>query len=201
MDVAPPPNYPRELGSPVSTAPIQAEGPTPFYPPLCLKTHWDPTAILARTLPNSYVPQALDPRPWARICMEYTTTGPEEAAPAVSPDVVLPTGGQFYPSSRYAGAIDAESQLRRLDRPLDKWCDKGQYEPNQAGDMFNARLLVPDRQTVDPRRIADVSMPQALLTAGPYECRKENDFTNLGLSDRPFYNATKQDRYKLLGKV
>lgn len=201
MDVVPPPNHPRELGSPVSTVPLTAEGPSPFYPPVCLKTHWDPTAILRRTLPSTYVPQALDPRPWTRVCMEYTTTGPEEAAPSVSPDAVLPTGGQFYPTSRYTGAIDEESQLRRLDRPLNKWCETNQFEPNPTGDMFDARVLVPRNQTVDPRRIAEVSMPKVLLNIGPYDCREANDKQNIALSDRLFNNTTKQDRYKLFGKV
>ena len=77
----PPNNYPREGGAPVSQAALQPEGPADFWPALCLKTHWDPTAILRRTLPTGYAPQPLDPRPWTRICMEYTNSSPEEPAP------------------------------------------------------------------------------------------------------------------------
>jgi len=92
--------------------------------------------ILRRTLPTQHVAQTLDPRPWAKICLQYTTTGEDVPAPQVGPEVVLPSGGQFYPASRYSAAIDSESQLRRLDRPLGT-CEGDQYVPPETGDMFN----------------------------------------------------------------
>lgn len=194
-------NYPRDLGSPVSPVPFGSEGPRPFYPPVCLKTHWDPTAILKHTLPTGYVPQALDPRPWTRICMEYTTAGEQEAAPTVGSGTTLPSGGQFYPNSRYAAAIDNESRLRALDRPLGT-CEKEQFAPNINGDMFNSRILVPDNSVPnDPKRIHEIAFPRVLLRAGPYDCREQNDRLNMSLaSDYVFNNATKQDRYKLMKK-
>jgi len=198
MEVSGPPNHPRELGSPVSDAPITGEGPRPFYPPMCIQTHWDPGMILRRTLPTAHVAQTLDPRPWAKVCLQYTTTGEDVPAPIVDPSVVLPPGGQFYPASRYSAAIDNESQLRRLDRPLGT-CDEDQYRPPESGDMFNSRLLVP-RSAAVSSRVAEVAFPKTLMMAGPYPCRHENDVKNLELSDRLFNNATKQDRYKLLGK-
>ena len=201
-EATPPMNYPREQGSPVGPFPLTNEGPDPFFPAVCLKTHWDPTTILRRTLPSGYVAQPLDPRPWAKICMEYTTTGDAQPAPATPDSVVMPSGGQFYPPDKYQRAIDAESQLRRLDRPLGT-CEADQWEPTLRSDMFNARILVPDRAAPsDPARIQEVAYPKALLRSGPYPCREEADKINTAMtSDFVFNNATKQDRYKLMGKT
>jgi hypothetical protein len=50
-------------------------------------------------------------------------------------------------------------------------------------------------------RIQEVAFPKVLIHDGAYQCRGEEDTLNMGLSDHLFNNATKQDRYKLLGKV
>lgn len=182
--------------------PLNSEGPDPFFPPVCLQSHWDPTQILRRTLPAGYVAQPLDPRPWTRICMQYTTAGSgDQPAPATDPNTVLPGGGQFYPPDRYSNAIDAESQLRRLDRPLGT-CEQSQWEPTPSSDMYDARKLVP-RNAVpsDPSRIQELAYPKALLRAGPYDCREQNDRAAMALSSEfQFNQATKQDRYKLMNK-
>jgi len=200
MEYSGPLNYPRENGSPVSQVPIQSEGPTPFFPSMCVTTHWDPTAIIRRTLPTDYVAQALDPRPWAKICLTYTTTGEDLPPAPVAPGTVLPMGGEFYPISRYMAAIDKESELRRLDRPLGT-CEGDQYFPNERGDMFNSRALVPKIRNVDPSKIEEIAFPKVLMSSGPYDCRYDADTVNIGLSQRMFNNATKQDRYKLRGQV
>lgn len=195
-------SYPTTLGSPVMSLPFEQEGPADFFPPVCLKTHWDPTMILKRTLPDGYVPQSTDPRPWTRICMEYTTAGEQDAAPDVNPAIVMPMGGQFYPASAYKKAIDNESKLRTLDRPLGT-CEGNQWQPNERGDMFNSRLLVPERKgTIDPTKIEELAYPKALLRSGPYDCRAENDAYAIRVSsDYMFNNATKQDRYKQMNKA
>jgi len=154
--------------------------------------------IIKRSLPNAPVEQTLDPRPWTKVCLEYVTAGEDVPAPAVGPDVVLPSGGQFYPASRYSAAIDNESALRRLDRPLGT-CDKDQYYPPLGGDMYNSRLLV-HRSERTSRQVRELEFPKVLMSAGPYPCRREMDVQNIELSDRVFLNATKQDRYKLLGQ-
>jgi hypothetical protein len=181
--------------------PIQQEGPDDFFPAVCTKTHWDPTAILRMTLPEGYVPQALDPRPWTRICMEYTTAGEDGPAPPINPSIVMPSGGQFYPSSRYSQAIDDESKLRVLDRPLGT-CERDQWEPTPNSDMYNARILVPERTKLsDPTRIQELAYPKALLRSGPYDCREANDMQAIrNDSDFHFNNATKQNRYKAMNK-
>jgi hypothetical protein len=139
--------------------------------------------------------------------MEYTTAGPADPGPAVGADVVLPSGGQFYPASRYAAAIDSESALRRLDRPLGT-CDDDQYLPDPRGDMFNSRLLVPSGGSsrrggggqAASSMVDEMAMPRALLRSGEggYECREADNRLLSGLSTLPFNNATKQDKYKLM---
>jgi hypothetical protein len=201
IDPTPPLSYPREKGSPVYSLPIEREGPSDFFPAVCLQSHWDATAILRHTLPKEYVPQALDPRPWTRICMEYTTAGGQEPAPATNPNTVMPNGGQFYPSDRYSAAIDAESKLRSLDRKLGT-CETNQWKPTASSDMYDARVLIPDNVAPsDPNKIQEIAYPKALLRSGPYQCREENDVYNVrASSDYTFNNATKQDRYKKMNK-
>jgi len=194
------PNHPMEFGSLTNVSNFPDEGPRPFFPPVCLKTHWDPTKIIQRTLPNEYVPQALDPRPWVKICLEYNTSGENRPAPDILDSAVLPMGGSVYPTSRYTAAIDDESVLRRLDRPLGT-CDEEQYYPNRGGDMFNQRILVPHRITTDPSKISELALPRVARTIQEYECRAKDDVINTSLSSRRFNNATKQDRYGLRGKV
>lgn len=201
----PPMNYPRERGSPVLDLPYKNEGPADFFPPVCLKTHWDPTMILRHTLPSGGggpLALPLDPRPWTKVCMRYTSAGAQEEAPPTPAGLMLPSGGQFYPPGRYQAAIDEESQLRRLDRPLGT-CEGNQWEPSLRSDMFNAHVLVPDRAPpADPMRVHEIAYPKALLRSGPYECRAADDRVATALtSDFIFNNATKQDRYKLMGKA
>jgi hypothetical protein len=202
IDPVPPSSFPREKGSPVYELPLDKEGPADFFPSVCLKTHWDPTAILKRTLPSGYVPQPLDPRPWTRVCMEYTTAGEQERAPETNPDIDMPNGGKFYPPGRYAAAIDNESKLRALDRPLGT-CEGNQWEPSLRSDMYNARILIPQGTAPsDPSKIQEIAYPRALLRSGPYDCRDANDKYNVSVSsDYMFNNATKQDRYKAMNKA
>jgi len=169
----------------------------PFFPPVCLQYHWDPTAILRRVVPQGPpVPLALDPRPWAKVCLEYVNSGQSsEQAPVPPANMVFPSGGEFYPPTRYSSAIDNESLLRRLDRPLGT-CDAEQYEPNQRGDMYISNQLVPDRvYTPTTEMVKELAMPKALLRAGLYDCRLDADKANWARSTSLFNNATKQQRY------
>ena len=203
MQVNGPPNYPRERGSLVSPSDIKSQGPTPFFPPVCLQTHWDPTAIIHRTLPTEYIAQALDPRPWAKICLDYVTTGENGPGPNVPSNTVFPPNGgdgTHAPAIGYSRAIDDESKLRGLDRPLGT-CDDDEFKPNNEGDMYNSRVMAPRIKNVDQRVLTEVSFPKVLLNLGQYDCRQQNDEINVDLSHRLFNNATKQDRYKLKGKV
>jgi hypothetical protein len=178
--------------------PIQNEGPAGanFTPPLKICSHWDPTMILRHVLPNQQVALPLDFRPYTKVCLEYVTSAPPEAAPQTPSDMVFPSGGEFYPPNRYSQAIDQESMLRRQDRPLGT-CEADQYLPNPAGDMFNNRMLIPDRHdALNTQFISELSMPRVLLNVGPYHCRAEADARNVDRSQLLFNNATKQQRYE-----
>ena len=179
--------------------PIESVGPKPFYPPVCLSTHWDPTRIYSRTVPTELVSLPIAFRPYSKVCLEYRTSAPEQSAPEVPDDLVFPNGGDQYPPTRYINNIDDESLLRRLDRPLGT-CDPEQYQPPEKGDMYVDRLLVPRTPQNNTAFIKELSMPQALLRTDIYHCRKEVDQKNWDRSPRLFNNTTKQDRYKAPGE-
>jgi len=186
---------PFERGSPVEPYPIRGSSTQPFFPAVKICSHWDPTRIYARSVPTSAVPLPLNFRPYTKVCQEYRTTAPEQAAPQISDDVVFPMGGEIYPPTRYQNNIDNESLLRRMDRPLGT-CDRDEYQPPLNSDMYKDRMLVPESKTPVSRFVSELSMPQALLRAGAYKCREEADQRNWDRSPRLFNNATKQDRYK-----
>ena len=62
--------------------------------------------------------------------------------------------------------------------------------------MFDARILVP-HQTTPMNQFSDLSFPKVLLNIGPYDCRARVDAVNMSVSQKPFFNATKQDRYNI----
>lgn len=177
--------------------PIRSSTTKPFFPAVCLKSHWDPTAMLRRIVPQGpSQPLPTDFRPWVKVCMNYTTSGPAEVAPMPPTGMVFGPGGEFYPPGRYAAAIADESLLRRLDRPLGT-CEEKQFEPNPNGDMFNSRILVPEGTRTTSKMVSELAMPQALLqTPGGYTCRARDDRRNMSRAPQLFNNATKQQRYK-----
>jgi hypothetical protein len=191
---------PMQGGSPAGTNPIQDSPTKPFFPPVCLSTHWDPTRIFARSVPTQHVNLPIDFRPYTKVCLDYRTSAPEQAAPEVSDDVVFPGGGDVYPPTRYINNIDKESLLRRLDRPLGT-CDPAEYEPPQNGDMYVDSMMVPKTPKNSSKFINELAMPQALLRDGPYYCRAEADKKNWDRSPRLFNNTTKQDRYRAPASV
>lgn len=192
----PPENYPRLHGTPV--AEVTAVEPTTAttYPPICEKTHWDPTQVFRRTVPNAHIAVPVDFRPWTKVNTEYRTTGPVEAPPWVPDSVVLPSGGAVFPPQRWSAHIDDESAVRRLDRPLTKLCDSRPYIPPMTGDMFQQHVLLPENRSAPTQFVQELAMPKALLRAAPYPCRAQADRYNMSRSSgRLFNNATKQDRY------
>jgi hypothetical protein len=195
MEVVPPHNYPRENGSPVETFPIQGSKTDPMFPPVKLRSHWDPTMIYRRTVPSQHVGLPTDFRPYSKICMEYVTAGPAESLPYVPDSLVFPMGGEFYPPQRWSNNIDDDSLTKRLDRPLTKYCDIGQFIPPTSADMYQQRVLIPERRTPSTAFINELAMPKVLLRTAPYECRERVDNVNFDASHRLFNNPTKQDRY------
>ena len=164
-----------------------------LFPPVCIRSHWDPEQIIRRTLPSQEVATPLDPRPYTRVCMQYVTSQEFEEAPRPDDTVVYPSGGTVYPPSRYREAIDNESALRRLDRPLGT-CESSQYAPPRSGDLYRPNVVLPDRLPQD-RFIQELAFPMACMRAGPYDCRVEVEQQAWSRSPRIFNNTTKQDRY------
>jgi len=123
--------------------------------------------------------------------MEYVNSATNEAAPNVDPNLAFPSGDP----NKYLESVDSESSLRRLDQPLRK-CSTGKFQPNQTGDMFDARILVPHKPA-PMNQFTDLSFPKVLLNIGPYDCRAKADAVNTSVSEKPFFNATKQDRYNI----
>ena len=182
------------------TYPLVNEGPNNFFPPVCNQFHFDPTLILKHQMPDQKysIPLPLGPRPWTKVCLDYVNSTTNEPAPDIDPNIAFPSGGFFQDPNKYLASVDSESQLRRLNQPLRK-CDAGQYEPNNEGNMFNNRLMVPSVRSKFTE-VPEISMPKALLTMGPYACRAEVDAVNVAVSDKPFFNATKQNRYYIQNK-
>lgn len=166
-----------------------------LFPPVCLRSHWDPTQMLKRTLPGQKVGLPMDFRPLVKVCKNYVTSAPPEMAPEPPANMVFPMGGSFYPPTRYAEAIDKESSLRTLDHRLDRWCTERQYIPSEDSTMYVAGSTVPDRQPISNTFVSELSMPKALLRQDMNTCRTENDRAYMQRSGRLFGNPTKQDRY------
>lgn len=166
-----------------------------LFPPVCLKTHWDPTQMLRHILPQQKVGLPEDFRPWVKVCKKYVTSAPAIPAPMPPSDMVFPTGGEFYPPGRYAANIDKESMLRTLDHPLDTWCPSTQYIPKQSSNMYVAGSTLPDRKAITDAFVSELAMPQVLLRLDSTTCRSENDAAYFERSGRLFNNPTKQDRY------
>jgi len=167
-----------------------------LFPPVCLRTHWDPTAMLRHILPQQKVGLPQDFRPWVKVCKKYVTSGPAMEAPLPPKNMVFPMGGEFYPPGRYSNNIDKESVLRTLDHPVDKWCPSDQYIPSQNSNMYVSGTTLPERKAaINDAFISELAMPQVLLRLDSTTCRSENDTKYFERSGRLFNNPTKQDRY------
>jgi len=201
------PKYPKFPGPPFeavralpineSTASTAAAYPfnnskSQMFPPVCLRSHWDPEQIIRRTLPSQQVSTPLEPRPWTKVCMEYVTSQEFEEAPRPPDSLVYPSGGSVYPPTRYSDSIQNESRLRRLDRPLGT-CERDQYVPPFTGNLFRRNLIT---QKEKPSAfVTELAFPMACMRTAPYDCRANAEEADWNRSTLPFNNATKQDRY------
>jgi hypothetical protein len=169
-----------------------------LFPPVCIRSHWDAEQIIRRTLPNSApVALPLGPRPWTKVCLEYTTSAEFEEAPRPADHIVFPSGGSVYPPTRYREAIDRESDLKRLDRPLGM-CEREQYIPPREGTLYKPNSTLPDRLAPDTQFIEELSFPKACMRVGDYPCRAEAQAEAWSRSRNIFNNATKQHRYAVM---
>jgi len=166
-----------------------------LFPPVCLTSHWDPTAMLKLILPDQHVGLPMDFRPYVKVCKDYVTSAPAVVAPMPPKGMVFPSGGEFYPPGRYSANINNESKLHYLDRTLDRWCQTKEFIPKLNSDMYVPNVMVTRTNKPTSAFVQELAMPQAVLREDAYNCRTENDQVNWNRSPRLFSNPTKQDRY------
>jgi hypothetical protein len=169
----------------------------------CAPKHWDPTMVYRYTIPESYGPQALpmDPRPWTKVCLQYVNSSPPEYAPIPPQNMVFTGASDFHPPSRYLAAIDHESQLRRLDRPLNNDlltngpCKSTQYFLPKNSDATQQYVLLPPQILPKSKMVRELADPSVLERNGQYKCSEEAMVCSLKGAPRVFLNCTKQNRY------
>jgi hypothetical protein len=179
------------------------------FPPVCMRTHWDPTRLATHVLPNftNPVQLAFDPRPSAFICTQYYTTSPGDARldmlaskPLPVPSALLggqrveattssvfPPGGaagRGFPYTQYAQAINSESDLYRLDEPLTKCAERRWMGPPARNIATN----------VVPNSDASILSASALEVRAQAGCRNADDESSWNRSARLFFNPTRYDR-------
>lgn len=183
------------------------------FPPVCIRTHWDPTMIVESVLPQAglHANLAIDPRESFRICTSYyapdrkSVSGPSSLALAADTPLPIPPElrggarrpirghGVFFPPGGAASLgfpykgfqSDAESDLLRLDEPLTK-CSKGRYMPRNGLPASTEGVT-----GIEPRVPLDSDFVSAMAHAG---CREADDVEAAARSSRLFFNPTRYDR-------
>jgi hypothetical protein len=174
----------------------------------CAKKHWDPTMVFRYSVPGGMgsgagsVALPMDPRPWAKICMQYVNSGPAQPAPTVPTSMVIPGAGEFYPPGRYQEAINNESVLRRLDRPLNQdllpgpgSCFPEQYVMPANSDALQNWSLLPPQRAPKSKMARELQDPAVLERNGQYKCSEEAMVCDLKAVPRFFNNFTRLSKY------
>jgi hypothetical protein len=173
----------------------------------CAPPHWDPTMIFRRSVPGgmgtgSALPLPMDPRPWTKICLQYVNSGAAEPAPPVPSSLVIPGASEFYPPGRYSAAINNESLLRRLDRPLNEdllpgpnSCFPEQYVLPATSDALQQYSLLPPQMPPKSKIVQGLQNPPVLDRNGQYKCSEEAMVCDLRGAPRFFNNHTKLTKY------
>jgi hypothetical protein len=172
----------------------------------CAPRHWDPTMIFRYSVSGGMGDNSLalpmDPRPWAKICLQYVNSGPAEPAPSVPASMVIPGASEFYPPNRYSEAINNESVLRRLDRPLNEdllpgpnSCFPEQYVMPANSDALQQWSLLPPQIQPKSKMARALADPPVLERNGQYKCSEEAMVCDLKASPRFWNNHTKLSKY------
>jgi hypothetical protein len=190
------------------------------FPPICLTTHWDPTALTNHVLPQPAQRNlALDPRPSTKICTAYYDisagdgnvkqkigekplpipaallgiNAPSQPKHTPGDYAAFPPGGAAslsFPYSVYKTHVNAESDLQRLDEPLTK-CAERRYIPRGG-------LPAPDMSTntLPNANLGNSTTlsPSLTVVNAQAMCRNEDDQANWERSARLFFNPTRYDR-------
>jgi len=203
-------------------AAFYTEGPRTLaeaYPPICLRTHWDPSMINRHVFPELPIQYALqlDPRWATKVCTAYYEESLGDSA--LSPDTAensrvpippallmserrpiltslrtpyFPPGGaasRNFPYQAFQQHVNAESDVLRLDEPLTK-CASERYLPSKQ-DI----AMTMDARTV-PGSPAGMypAMSKGMQITKLAGCREADDKAAWNRSARPFFNPTKYDR-------
>jgi hypothetical protein len=178
---------------------IQDRTFTNMFPPVCIKSHWDPELLANRHILPVGRGGALpvDPRPYTRICSMYHTTAPEDLnenkmkrAKLGLANLSGGAAGRNAPFEVYANNINIESDIL-LNKPQDK-CDDNKWRPTADSDLYN-------NKSSPPKNISDtfseLSRPLAtIVSKTPYKCRADADSLAWDRSPRLFNNLTREDR-------
>jgi hypothetical protein len=184
------------------------------FPPICLRSHWDSTAVAQMVLPGAAQRDlAMDPRPASMICRQYyTTSAGDGPAPSAAhetlpvpgsllggparPDahvaqVPFPPGGAAGRGFPYANFLpNAESDILRLREHLTK-CAEKRYIPRGG---------IPE-PTMGVRDIPGADMSnniRANIVSTSTNCRAEDDQEAWNRSSRLFFNPTRYDRTTMI---
>ena len=177
------------------------------FPPICLRSHWDPTVMAHYILPSMPLEKrlAMDPRPSTKICTTYYNTSMGDA-PLANPSAEIPleipaslrggshrpipTPAAVYPPGGAAGSgfpykaynPDQESDLFLVNRGLTT-CTESRYIPKD---------FPPANHAVEG--VAQEFVSRALEVNKEAGCRGADDDAAWKRSSRMFMNPTRYDR-------
>lgn len=167
------------------------------FPPVCLKSHWDPAAlskyVLPETLASGAVPLPVDPRPLFRNCINYFNLTPQtaetkhDATVRAAQALQVQPGGLRSPYEVYVNNIDKESDLL-LNHPQDR-CDNNKWTATEDSDLYVNR----HKPTASASALA-IDRPLVTIANKTSGCRAAFDKGAWNRSARFFNNPTREDR-------
>jgi hypothetical protein len=100
-----------------------------------------------------------------------------------------------------ADAVDRESELRRLDRPLGI-AESKQYLPPMDSDMYTYKKISLPRRLPDAGAVSELEVPSALLRDSmykSYQCRDVDDRNTMHMQQQAgqmFGYSSKLEKYR-----
>ena len=164
----------------------------------CLRT--DPTRIARfHSFPDEWIPSAipLDPAPLTRVCTFYDTTAAWAGVPAQGQGARVLATERAHPQFAFNGRgpasvaeIDAESQLRRLDRPMGN-CTEPVLSMNSPLFYNTVAPPAPTGVATGPQNAANPVA--AMVRPSSSSCRTQADAVATAMSGRFVNNPTRMD--------
>jgi hypothetical protein len=193
-----------------------AQGPT-HLPPICLRTHWDPTAVSRQILPPvasmgaQSASMVFDPRPATMICHQYYTTSAGDAGAAAAQYAAAPMD---VPAALRGGLQRPEAATPQVAFPPGGAAGRGfpyaGYNPAAESDLFRVqehltkcaekRYLPPQGAPAPDMGVREIQGAdqnpniRANIVTTSTHCRAEDDQAAWERSSRLFFNPTRYDR-------